>query len=202
MLTRIRAFGPRRRLAVLLGGALLVLPWPALFSAQDVKVPVEVQFDLLTKILVFDRNLKARVGEEIVVGVVFQSLYRASLAAKDEFLSAAEKSRDLRIDGLAIRCIAIDLKNDLPLEDVLAEDKIDVLYVAPLRAYDIRTIAAASRARRILSLTGVPEYVRNDLAVGIDAIGGKPRILINLAASKAEGCDFSSKLLNLATVIQ
>jgi hypothetical protein len=188
--------------AALLGACLLVGLWGPLLSAQEIKVPVDIQFDLLTKILMFDRNLKARAGEDIVVGLAFQSLYRESLIVKDEFLSAAEKARDLRIEGLPVRFMAIELKSGLSLGDLLAANKIDVLYVAPLRAYSIADIAAATRARKIMTMTGVAEYVRESLAVGIDSVGGKPKILVNLNGARAEGCDFSSQLLSLATVIR
>lgn len=202
MMSKARAFFLKGPLIALLGGCLLVQFWTPLLPAQDTTVPVEMQFELLTKILIFDRSLKKRAGQEIVIGLAYQSLYRESLSVKDEFLGMAEKVPDLRIDGLPVRFVAIELKSGARLEDLLAANKIGVLYVAPLRAYDVEAIAEATHALKIMSLTGVPEYARKGLAVGFDSVGGRPKILINLGGAKAEGCDFSSQLLNLATVIQ
>ena len=63
-------------------------------------------------------------------------------------------------------------------------------------------ITNLSRDKKILTLTGVPDYVDSGLTVGIGTKGRKPRIIINLLAAKAEGADFSSGLLNLAKVVK
>ncbi|MCK4591646.1 MAG: YfiR family protein, partial [Candidatus Latescibacteria bacterium] len=84
----------------------------------------------------------------------------------------------------------------------VSRNNIDILYVAPLRALGVKTITGVSRAKRILTLTGVPDYVESGLAVGIGIKGEKPRVIINSPAAKAEGADFSSQLLKLAKVIK
>jgi hypothetical protein len=45
-------------------------------------------------------------------------------------------------------------------------------------------------------------YVHEGLAVGITVHDNKPKIVVNLPSSKAEGASFSSKLLNLASIIR
>jgi hypothetical protein len=53
----------------------------------------------------------------------------------------------------------------------------------------------------MLTLTGVAEYVRAGIAVGIGVRDDRPEILVNLAAARAAGADFSAQLLLLARVI-
>jgi hypothetical protein len=77
-----------------------------------------------------------------------------------------------------------------------------LIYVAPLRAYDVTKISNLSKKLKILTLTGVNEYIDFGLSITIGVKGDKPQIIINLPSAKAEGADFSSQLLKLATVIE
>ncbi len=83
----------------------------------------------------------------------------------------------------------------------MSNHDIDILYITPLRATGIKEIIRACGAGKILTLTGVPEYVTDGVAIGIGIKGEKPRILINITSAKNEGSDFSSQLLKLAMVI-
>jgi hypothetical protein len=160
-------------------------------AAQDVPVPVEVQVPLLLKILTFDRAL-AGVADPLVVAIVFQGRNRASTAIGEDVrgrLAAAVRP---------VRIVVIDLDEISDLRAALIRDTVRVLYVAPLQAVSVSTITAATRGERIVSMTGVPRYVEQGLAVGIDLNGPRPEIVINLAASRAEGADFSAQLLKLA----
>jgi hypothetical protein len=181
---------PQRGLALaLLGLALGGIASPA--AAQQVAVPVEIQVPLLLKILAFNRSL-ADAADTLVVGIVFQHRNRASAAIGEEvrgLLAAAARP---------IRVVAIDLDETRDLRGTLLRESVRVVYVAPLQAVSVSTVTEATRGERVVSLTGVPRYVEQGLAVGIDLSDSRPRIVINLAASRAEGADFSAELLKLA----
>ena len=176
-----------------------VLLWAAISRGQEMPVPVETQVALFAKILTFDRNLKAGPDNEIVIGVVFQKRYRRSLNTKDEFMRAISSIEE--VGDFRFRCVPIDIGDRVDLADTISAGGIDVLYIAPLRAMEIDTITSVSRAQRVTTLTGVPDYVESGLAVGIGIKGEKPRIIINWPAAKAEGASFRSQLLKLASVI-
>ena len=174
---------------------------PPTFSAQEVRVPIEVQFELFSKILIFDRNLQSRVDGEIVFGIVYQSHYRPSVEAAETLRDLLHRIPGEGLAGLPVRTVMIDLEKSIPLDQAIEINGLNILYVPPLRAFDVKTISTISRARKILTLTGVPAYSHSDLSVSVDSLGGRPQVLVNLTAATAEGCDFSSKLLNLATVV-
>jgi hypothetical protein len=167
-------------------------------AAQDMSVPIEVQVPLLLKILTFDRTLAANAHDSLVVGVVFQSHYRTSAGVADEvcrILAAAARNPNA---ARALRVVTIDLDESGYLGATLLREGVQALYVTPLRAVATSAVTAATRERQVLSLTGVARYVEEGLAVGLDANGGRPQIVINLAASKAEGAAFAGQLLKLA----
>ncbi|MDH3733679.1 MAG: YfiR family protein [Gemmatimonadota bacterium] len=187
----------RARLSLALAcGALL---YAASARAQEMALPVDFQVSLFARVLHFDRNLDAGEGE-IVVGVLFQEGFRESSRAKDQFISTM--AEDLRNSALGrpVRVVPLALGGaELPRE--LWPTDIDVLYVAPLRAYSLRAITDASRERGILTVTGVPQYVSEGISLGLDVEAGRTRILVNRAASIAEGADLSAELLKLARIV-
>ena len=58
------------------------------------------------------------------------------------------------------------------------------------------------RKSPITTVTGVPDYVRRGVAVGIGMAQNKPKVLINLPSSRSEGSDFDANLLRIATVLK
>ena len=194
----------RARIAILAAWlAIAQVPFglPTRSRAEDVAVPISIQFPLLLKILQFDKNLYERSGERIVIGVAYQGRFRASLRAKEEMLQAAEDQAPVTVAGLPVDIVAVDIERE-NLSAALKSMDIDVVYVTPLRSVDIRSITKCTRARGITSMTGVDEYVRSGISVGVGIWQEKPSVMVNLAASKAEGTNFSSRLLSLARRVE
>jgi YfiR/HmsC-like len=73
--------------------------------------------------------------------------------------------------------------------------------VSPLRAFAVEDVVLLARSSQITTLTGVPRYVETGCAIGLDLKGDRPHILINLAASRAEGADLNAQLLKLARLV-
>lgn len=169
---------------------------------QEMPAPVETQIRLLPGILQFDRRFPDGFGDEVVVGVLHQSRFRVSFDAMTEAVAALERQQTGGLPGgLALRVVTLDLDGSVSLPHALADGKIDVLYVTPLRGADIEALSRLCRAAGVLSFTGVPEFVSRGLAVGIGSRRGRPQILINRAAAEAEGAFFSSELLKLARIV-
>jgi hypothetical protein len=180
---------------------LLIFFFTATFHAQEMAAPIPLQLALFFKILPFDRNLKSRVGDEIVMGIVYQKKSRTSLNSKEEMVKVMNNFSVKEVEDIPIRQVLIDI-DDVDLASAISNNKIDVLYITPLSAVGIKEITEISRANKITTLTGVPVYVESGLAVGIGTKDEKPQIIINLPAAKAEGADFSSQLLKLVKVIK
>jgi hypothetical protein len=169
-------------------------------SSQEIAIPVDLQVSLFAKIVSFDRKFPERAGNEMVIGVVYQNIFRNSLVAKEQFCSSLENISDGKISGILFRYVPIDISEKSNLQQIVESENIDVLYICPLRAIELETIITASRTHRVLTFTGVPEYVERGISTGVGLKGNKPQILINLPASKAEGIEYTSQLLKLAKV--
>jgi hypothetical protein len=169
--------------------------------AQDVSVPVELQFPLFAKLLAFDRNLLARAGDDVVIGIVYQGRFASSVSAKDGMLREIENNRDAKVGQLPIKAALIDIEKS-NLAESLGELGVDIVYIAPLRAVEIGAITAVTRTLGLVSVSGVENYAYEGVSVAIGVKADKPEIVINIAAAKAEGADFSSKLLQLSRIVQ
>lgn len=192
----LRALTRRRLLAFALGAALAGTATDGL--AQEAQLPMEVQISLFARIWTFDRRHEARSDDELVIAVIYQGDVRSSLLAKEDFLPAA--SRLVPSPG-GLRIVEIDYSGPDALEEAIREEGIDLVYVAPLRAVDVGEIAEVARRLSVLTCTGVPDYVSRGIAVGLELSDGRPAILVNREASKQQGADFGSELLELARLV-
>lgn len=168
----------------------------------EMAVPVQTQYPLFLKILTYDRNLKSKLKNDLVIAVVYQNKYRPSLLARDGFIETVRNVSPKWENGTNIRLVDIELTEMVDLSQAIKESGAHVLYITPIRAYDLNTITEASRSLKCVTVTGVPAYAEKGMSVAIGTRDNKPLIIINLQATKMEGSDFNSRLLNLAKVIQ
>jgi len=175
---------------------------PIHLSAQEMEVPIKLQYSLIGKILSFDRTLKIHSKDDVVVGILFQNKYRASLNVKNQLLECVKADPNNKIDGHAIRWVSFEISSGDEISSALARENIDVLYITPMRDVGITDITNLTRSNHILTITGVPTYVGEGLAVGIGAKGEKPVIYVNFSASKAEGADFNSQFLKFVQIVE
>ncbi len=184
-----------------LGIAIVLATLPRPLLSQDMTVPVDLQVTLISKILAFDRQLEERAGDEIVVGIVYQRLHRPSLNAMDAAMEAFEAGIADPKPGCRLRFLPIEISDELVLSAAIKEHAVDILYITPLRAVRVADLLKATEDESILTFTGVERHVREGVAVAIVSRGGRPSILLNLSAAKAQGADFSSHFLALAQII-
>ena len=169
--------------------AMLVIAAP---TAAAVPVPVDIELALFVNIWKLDRTFDAA---HITLAIVYQENYPDSVNVKDDLIEAVAKLK------LPIICIPINAPTALDLHDRLSVTPANVVYIAPLRAVDVGTVAEVTRRRGLRSITGMPEYVDAGVAVGIGVRKNRPLIIVNLGGARAEGSSFSSQLLELARIV-
>lgn len=179
---------------------IILLLFNGFLFPQEMDVPVDIQCPLVMKIISYDKNLSQRVKDKISIGIIYQEKLRASVSTKDDFLTSFKGLKQGKINGIPVSISAINV-DESNIREMLIERKINVLYVAPLRAFDFSVIKDFSKALSILTITGVQSYLEKGISVGIVSRAGRPSILLNLHEAKAEGVEFSSQLIKLSRVI-
>ncbi|MGC9364786.1 MAG: YfiR/HmsC family protein [Fidelibacterota bacterium] len=178
---------------------LFLLPNPG--RSQEMPLPVPLQYQLFLKILSFDKNLTARSADTLHMAVVYQSLLRSSAKTARAFLAETASGEQPQVKNLPLSIRCYDLKTLPELRAFLVRGRIDLVYIAPLRAVAVSDMTALTRELNILSLSGVTEYQRSGVAVNLNVRGETPEILIHQKNAGEEGADFSSRLLHLVTII-
>src|SRR6476646_6082166 len=145
--------------ACLLIGVLAVLLGGGSANAQEMAAPADVQVPLLFKILTFDRRLGTRpAGKVIVIAVVFQTGFRASLVARNQIVDALKGMQDSTISGHPVRWVAIEWKDGEQLRLALIHERTDVVYLTPVRGVELDPVTSTARAGGMTTFTGVPLY--------------------------------------------
>lgn len=187
-----------RRLAA--GLAFVVLLHPVVVAAAEpMPLSPDLQVPLILKVLTYDRHFESKAGRELIIGVVYEPGDGESLKSASTIISTLLRFSGKTVKRLPIRYQLVPMDQMARLVPSMG---ISVLYVAPGNARNLAALTRFSQTNHVTTVTGVPGYVTQGVAVGIDVAQERPQILINLSSSKAEGSEFDASLLRIATVIK
>lgn len=196
---------PRRPLAnactslVLL--ASLLASTPPAHAAEDKHVSGVRQASVLTRALAYDRNMKDRAGEAVVVGIVYRASNSTSEGLANELLAAFRQLEKFAVHGLPFRAVRVAYEGVPNLREAVRDQGIDALYICNGMDNDIEAIAALAEDRKVLTFASKEDQIGRGLAVGVFDVDGKPTISLNLGASQREGAAFSSDFTRLSKVV-
>jgi hypothetical protein len=171
-------------------------------AAQDTALAPDRLVQLLLKVLTYDRRFAEKTGGGLNLGIVYSPSDAASAKATEELQSVLYKMQDKTVKQLPLQYFLVEYSTGANLESVVKARKISLLYLAPGTARAVPEVVRVARALGVTTATAVPDYVRRGIAVGIGVRQDRPEILINLPASRLEGCEFDASLLRIATVIK
>jgi hypothetical protein len=191
-------------LTILISSALLwlALLFPRVARTEDSPVPLHRQIPILLKILTFDRNFEKRTNTRLNIGVVYNESDPASRQSLQDIITVLNKYADKTVNGLPVNYYPIGYTDEQNLAEFATLNNINVFYVTPGSAKHIAALLRTSQRQKIITVSGVPAYVRAGVSVGLDLnTDNKARILINLRSAQLEGIVFDANLLRLATIV-
>jgi hypothetical protein len=171
-------------------------------SAHATDIPPERQTMILTRALAYDNNLRGRVGDSVVVAIVFKSGSSASESAADSMLKAWKPLESAKVQDLPFRVVKVAYSSRESLKSAIGPQGIDALYCCPGLEGDLGAIRELSHKEHVLTIGAREEFVQGGISLGVFVVDGKMTVTINLPASREEGASFSSELLRLAHVIR
>ena len=158
-------------------------------------VPYNLQSKILIKVLTYERTLGSEAGE-LIIGILGNPSSNESVAAQNAMFNAIKDIGPFTIQKRPTTVVK--------LSDP-AEKRIHVLYITPGVEDRLSEVVLYARDHGILTVSGESSYMDKGISLGIlpymDQKKGT-RIVISLKATKAEGADFASRLLRLATVLK
>jgi hypothetical protein len=171
-------------------------------AVEKPRVACDVQLGLMIKILTFDRNLGARVGDDLVFGILYQESDPLSLQVKTEMERAPAAAANARIGKIPIRTISIALDRSSNWDQALRTAGVDIAYLTPMRDTVIVRVINLCRDLKVTTIGSLPEYTARGATIGFESAGDHSAILINLKAAGEVGADFNSRLLAVAKMFR
>jgi len=172
-------------------------------AAEKMPLSPDLQVLLILRALLYDRHFESRAGDEFTIGIVYAPNDPDSVRAADELSSALFRFKGIPARRLPVRYFLVEYTTPEGLERSIATRQLDMLYVAPGSARNIGGITKVSHSRGVTTTTGVPDYVRNGVSLGIGVSqDNRPQIFVNQPCSRLEGIEFDASLLRIATVIK
>lgn len=168
--------------------------------AENAPVPINLQVPILFKILSLDKNLTRRAGDQITVGVIFDSRDKQSGRERTEFKEAVGDGKKLAGKDLMVR--EFDLATGGSLSDFAGKNSVSILYATIGTEKAADEIVKVARDQKITTSTSNLSLVEKGLSVSFEVDENKPRIVINHEASKEEGCSFSAQVLKVARIVK
>jgi len=182
--------------------AYLWFPLPCVAQTEQMPVPADSQVPLLLKVLTFDRNFSQKITSALRIAIVYDPSNPESRRAQRDIADILDRFSTKTIKQLPIEYIPLQYRGEQTLDESAKAHNINVFYIAPGNARHLQALLRVSLEHQITTITGVPDYVVQGVAVGIEVRENhKPGIFINLSASKSHGCDFDAKLLQLARIV-
>jgi hypothetical protein len=191
--------GARRstRRTVLLALATFLIRQSA--QADELSVPIELQVNLLDRVVRFERNYAARGDAPALVVVVTKGDETASLRAAALASAAITKIRSL---GARPASVATH-RFSSPAALRSASHNVDLVYLMPgFNRADLQAIAASFVDSSVLTVSVSSADAENGVALAFELEGSKPRIVVNLRQARTQRLDFNAQLLRLARVLQ
>jgi YfiR/HmsC-like len=153
---------------------------------------------LLAKALSYERRLAETKGGSVGIAVLFLDGDAASQASASRWIQSFQMVAPLKVHGVPVEAWAVPYQ-PTGLSELVRAKGIDVLLACD--GVPFAAIAQVARERRVLSAADTRAGIDGRLSLGVFVEGGRPRILINARSAKAEGAEFSAKLLQLADVL-
>ncbi len=186
-----------RSLLVLLASLVAGLALPAR-ATED--VPLAQQAMILVRALAYDRDIAADAAGSIDIAILSRVGVLGSEKAADKSFQAFKPLEKNTVAGLPVRVRAVSYST---AEDLLTKlNGVDAVYIPLGLDDDVEAIIGVARASKITTFAAKRSSIESGAALGVFVVGDRPTILINVAATKAEGASFSSELFKIARPIK
>jgi hypothetical protein len=180
---------------------ILALAASAVALPAAAQVPADRQAAILVRALAYDRNLAARAGEAVDVAVVWRSDDAASAVAAQRHIAGFKALGDLKISGLPLRVHGIAVTTVETLAVVLAASEVDAVFVVGLNNELLGNVLSTCAKQKAVTMAASRATVEAGVALGVEAVGDKPTIFVNVAAAERDGASFAANLLRVAVVV-
>jgi hypothetical protein len=185
-----------RRLLGLAAAVLLA----ATAAGAETTVPLDLQVDLMQRVVRFEHGFAARAGSQVNLAVVVRS--GDANSEKTGAALAKALARVTEMAGKPVVLSTVTYSKAAALKQAAEAKPFHLLYLAPGFEGEMAAIAAAFDGLPVITLSTDGDQVDAGAVMGFELVSAKPRIALNLGQAKRQGLDFSSDLFRLVRVVK
>ncbi len=168
-------------------------------ALADVPVPAKLQAQLIAKIAAFDRNFPDRAGANALILVVWKPGDSDSSQFAQQMASELGSLPD--VGGLAKTVDVIPFAGAAALAATIKDRKAAIVYLSADLDHDAGAVAAALAGGDVLSVGATGAFAEAGTVIGFDLVGGKPKIVANLASARTQHVSLKAEFLRLTRVV-
>jgi hypothetical protein len=181
---------------VLGGGLRAEIPsvsWRLALQAQEaIPTALNDQVTVMLKALEYDRNLGKRTGP-IRIAVLFVPGHAHSQGVKDQIMAILASGPTVSGRPVAPRELAYTTA--IELARIARTEAFTAFYLAPGMADHVADVVQVSRDQKVLTVTGVPDYLKRGVALTFLMYGEVTKPYLGRTAATAEGSKFEADFI-------
>ncbi len=181
-------------------GLVVALTFETGDATADVRVPLQLQAQLVSRLAAFDRNFTSRAGATARVLVVSKTGDAESKRVASTIARALGGLRD--VGGLPAKIEEVDFSDPTSLAARTRQDHVALVYLSIGLEGETTAISKALVGANVLTVGASPLHVTKGAVAGLDLEEGRPKIVINLACARAQSVAFKAEVLKLARLIE
>ena len=158
-------------------------------------LPVSEQIKLILTTLKYDNHFMAKLSDELNIAVYCTENEISKQYCK-KFLNTFQN--DFKDKTFFERPFQIATISDT---HALAANSFDLVIISPGSRENIREILEITHQKKIISATGNSDYLKSGVSIIVGLKEKKTFLAINLKNAQNEDCDFSSRILKLAQIV-
>lgn len=160
-------------------------------------MPIELQVDLMRRVIRFERGFLGRTGDQVQL-VVVRTADANSERVAGQLGKAIEEAKE--IAGKPVRVSGHRYVSAAALKKAVSGAHI--VYLAPGLEAELPAIAAALSGVPVITISTDGDQVDRGAVLGFELVSARPKIALNLGQARKQGLDFNSDLFRLARVVR
>ena len=168
-------------------------------AADEVSVPVDLQVQLLDRIVRYERSFAAQTSPVRVL-VVTRPSSPESVRVSAQLVARLRHSG--RLGGRPMTVEATLFTNAGALATTARSSSARLVYLAPGLAADVPAIGSGLVGLDLITVSAVGSDVDRGIVLGFELVSSRPRVVVHLAAARAQNLQFSAQFLRLARVVR
>jgi hypothetical protein len=190
---------PMRSCALVLF-AVLVAMSAGLAHGDEVRVPADLQVELLGRIVRYERSFAARTSETAHVMVVSRPRDAESQRVAAQLAAAITGS--LELGGRRATVARSEFSSAAAMRAEVEQSGAAIVYLAPGLSHEMANIAAALAGIPVITVSAVGGDVDHGAVLGFELVSSRPQIAVNLGRATAQRLQFGAQFLRLARVVR